>query len=264
MKKERGGKWAALITVAVMLLAPIVPACSPAREPVSLTVGAGAGLSEVLPVLKEAFERAYPSVRVNLTFGSAGTLAAQVRQGAPLDALVVPSGGGHLDALVQEGCLLPDSRVVVAADELVLAVSVSSPVSEDPWSWLAGPKVRRIALGDPQTVPAGTYALQTLRHLGLAERVGPRLLYARTVRQALAYVEQGEAEAALVYRSTLRGSNRVRLAAVAPPEAHEPIVFEGAVLKATRHTEEARRFLEYLRTPEAVRVLEEYGFKRPE
>jgi molybdate transport system substrate-binding protein len=178
--------------------------------------------------------------------------------------LVVPTGGGHLDALAREGYLLPGSRVVVAGDELVLAVLTDRPPPTDPWSWLAGPEVRRVAMGDPETVPAGTYALETLRRLGLEGRVKPKLLCARTVRQALMYVEQGEAEAALVYRSTVRGSEKARVAAAAPPETHEPIVFEGAVVKAARHPEEARRFLEYLRTSEAARVFEEYGFKRPE
>ncbi|MCR4419000.1 MAG: molybdate ABC transporter substrate-binding protein [Clostridia bacterium] len=251
----------AVVWAGLLLVATVLSGCSRPAEPGALTVAAGAGLSEVLPVVGEDFQKAYPKVKVTFTFASGGAIAAQVRQGAPVDAVVFPSGGGHLDALEQEGLILAGSRRLVAEDDLVLAVPTGVELPPDPWSWLAGTEVRRVAIGEPKAVPAGTYALQTLRHLGLAEAVRPKLVYARTVRQALVYVEQGEAEAALVYRSTLHGAERARLAAVAPAQAHDPIRFEAAVVSATRKAEEARLFLDYLSSPDAARVLEAYGLR---
>lgn len=239
----------------------VLGGCVPRRQRVSLTVAAGAGLSEVMPAVGADFERAQPDIKVTFTFGNAGAISAQVKQGAPVDVVVFPSGGGHMDALERGGLILPGSRRVVARDDLVLAVPASKQLPADPWSWLRSSEVRRVAIGDPKAVPAGVYAVQVLRHLGLDVALEPKLVYAGTVRQALVYVEQGEAEAALVYRSTLRGSDKARVAAVAPPETHDAIFFEGAVVKAARHAVEAQFFLQYLLSPGAVRVFEEDGFR---
>ena len=216
-----------------------------------------------MPAVGADFERTYPDVKLVFTFGSAGALSAQVKQGAPIDLVLFPSGGGHMDTLARDGLIMSGSRRVVARDDLVLAVPVAKPVQVDPWSWLRSSEVRRVAIGDPGSVPAGVYAMQTLRRLGLDTALQPKLVYAETVRQALVYVEQGDAEAALVYRSTVHGSNKVRVAAVAPPDSHDLILFEGAVVKDTPHSDQARLFLEYLVSAEAVRVFEEYGLQAP-
>lgn len=217
-------------------------------------------MSEVMPAVGADFERAHPQIKLTFTFANAGAISAQVKQGAPVDVVVFPSGGGHMDALERDGLILSGSRRVVARDDLVLVLPATRQVPADPWSWLVSPEVRRVAIGDPEAVPAGFYAMQVLRRLGLDTALEPKLLYARTVRQALVYVEQGEAEAALVYRSTARGSDKARVAAVAPPETHDPIFFEGAVVKATRHADEAQFFLQYLLSPGADRVFGEHGF----
>lgn len=245
----------------IAVLALVLGGCVPRRQAVSLTVAAGAGLSEVMPAVGADFERAQPDIKVTFTFGNAGAISAQVKQGAPVDVVLFPSGGGHMDALERDGFILPGSRRVVARDDLVLAVPAGKQVPADPWSWLRSSEVRRVAIGDPKAVPAGVYAMQVLRHLGLDAALEPKLVYAGTVRQALVYVEQGEAEAALVYRSTVRGSDRARVAAVAPPETHDAIFFEGAVVKAARHADEAQLFLQCLLSPGAARVFEEHGFR---
>jgi molybdate transport system substrate-binding protein len=248
--------WMTLIPLAAIA---ILAVSFPRAKPASLTVGAGAGLSEALGALARDLQ-ARGLFTISCSFSSTGVVASQVRQGAPLDLVVFPTGGGHMDDLEREGLLVPGTRCEVARDKLVLAVLVDTPVRQDPWTWLAGSSVSRVALGDPQMVPAGHYAYQVLDSLGIMALLEAKLLHARSVRQALAYLEQGEAEAALVYSSTVRGSGRVHVMAVAPPGSHQPIVFEAAVVASSPHREEAETLISHLASPWAARVFEEYGF----
>lgn len=251
-----------LCVIAVALLTAATGAMAGARR--EITVGAGAGLLDALELIKNSFEAANPDITVSFTFASGGAITAQVKQGAPLDAVIFPAGGGHMDTLEHEGLIAPETRFVAALDKIVLVVSSNAKVAGDPWKWLSSPSVRKIAIGDPQIVPAGAYAMQVLRHMGLDKLLAERLVYARTVRQVLTYVELGDADAGLVYGSTLYKSTKARAIAEAPSGSHESVVFEGAMVKGTKHEREAQRFLAYLRSPEARKAFEECGFGTPD
>jgi molybdate transport system substrate-binding protein len=228
-----------------------------------IVVGAGAGLLDALQLIKGSFESTNPDVSVSFTFASAGAIAAQVKQGAPVDAVVFPAGGGQMDALEQDGFIAQETRFAIAHDEIVLAVPAGTRVEGDPWKWLASPSVERIAIGDPRIVPAGTYATQVLQHMGLDKLLAKRLVFARTVQQVLMYVEMGDADAGFVFGSTLHKSTKAKAVAKAPAESHEKVVFEAAMVKGTRHENEAKRFLDYLRSLEARKALSQCGFGTP-
>jgi molybdate transport system substrate-binding protein len=115
-------------------------------------------------------------------------------------------------------------------------------------------------MGAPASVPAGAYAEASLRAQGLWDRVLPKVVYTGDVRQALAYVERGEVDAALVYRTDALRSQRVRVAAVAPAGSHAPIVYPAAVIAASSHPADAERYLDFLAGPEAQAVFRRYGF----
>jgi len=250
----------AMISMLTLLIASTGVTAATRRE---ITVGAGAGLLDALQLIKASFEAANPDVSVSLTFASAGAITAQVKQGAPLDAVIFPAGGGHMDTLEREGFIVPETRFVAACDTIVLAVPSGTKVAGDPWKWLASPSVQRIAIGDPRIVPAGTYAMQVLQHMGLDKLLAERLVYARTVQQVLTYVELGEADAGFVYGSTLYKSIKAKVLAKAPSGSYEDVVFEGAMVKATQHKQEVQEFLAYLRSPEARKAFEECGFGLP-
>ncbi|MEW6106877.1 MAG: molybdate ABC transporter substrate-binding protein [Bacillota bacterium] len=249
------------VIVAALLTAATGAMAGARRE---ITVGAGAGLLDALELIKSSFEAANPGIAVSFTFASGGAITAQVKQGAPLDAVVFPAGGGHMDTLEREGFIVPKTRFVAARDKIVLVVPGDAKVAGDPWKWLSSPSVRKIAIGDPRTVPAGAYAMQVLQHMGLDKLLAERLVYARTVRQVLTYVELGDADAGLVYGSTLYKSTKAKAIAEAPSGSHECVVFEGAMVKGTKHEREVQRFLAYLRSPEARKALEQCGFGTPD
>jgi len=129
---------------------------------------------------------------------------------------------------------------------------------------LARPEVKIIALGEPATVPAGMYGRQVLEHLGLLAATEKKIVFAKDVRSVRTYVETGDADAGLVYRTDAQGSSKVRVVAAAPAGSHDPILYPVALLKQSREPAAARSFLEYLSGPEARAVFAKHGFVAPE
>ena len=205
--------------------------------------------------------------KVRFTFGSSGQLMAQVRNGAPIDAFV-SAADKQVDALIETGHLDKATRCVVAGNALVLVVPADAkdgaPASFDD---LKDPKHRRVAIGEPKTVPAGQYAMQVLEKHGVARplREGRRLVYGANVRQVLDYVLRGEVSAGLVYATDARqaGEDGVRVVATADAASHDAIVYPAGVVTASRKREAAARFLEFLQGEKARAILKEHGFSIP-
>src|SRR5205814_2358830 len=104
--------------------------------------------------------------------------------------------------------------------------------------------VKQIAIGEPKTVPAGQYAMQTLKSLGLSDQLKGKLILGANVRQVLAYVERGEVSAGIVYLTDAKQSgDKVKVVATAEESTHEPIVYPGVVLKTSTKTDAAKKFL---------------------
>lgn len=229
---------------------------------VRLTVSAASSLRDALTEIAGRFEVERPGTRVRLNLGASGALRQQIEHGARVDVFV-SAAERPMDALAERGLIDPATRRTLAGNELVLVVPAGSPAAVDGFQDLASPTVERVALGAPASVPAGEYAAQALRALGIAEVVAGKTVYAQHVRQVLAYVESGNVDAGIVYRTDAAASDRVRVVAAAPPVTHRPVTYPLAVVRSTRHPREARAFAEYLLGPEAAAVLERHGFRVP-
>lgn len=125
---------------------------------------------------------------------------------------------------------------------------------------LAGAGATHIALGEPSSVPAGQYAAETLNALALLDAVKPKAVYAKDVRQALAYVASGDADAGVVYLTDATSASGVTIIAKAPAGTHSPVLYPATVVKGSSDRQAAREFLAWLSTPEAARVFKRYGF----
>jgi len=125
---------------------------------------------------------------------------------------------------------------------------------------LAGGSVRLIALGDPDSVPAGEYGRQALVSLHLWEKLNAKLVLAKDVRQVLTYVETGNADAGLVYATDALTSSKIRIVASAPESTHDPIVYPVAAVKGSHNEEATRRFVDYLASPAAQALFIKHGF----
>ena len=241
------------------LLAFALSACAPGRRDAPVTVSAAASLREVMTELEAEYEGANAGVEVRTNFGASGALRRQIEQGAPVD-LFVSAAAAPMDALANSGRVDSATKRVLAGNELVLIVPArGSPVRA--FADLARAEVRRVALGAPASVPAGEYAEETLRAAGVLHAVRAKAVYAQDVRQVLAFVSSGNADAGIVYRTDAAVTQRVRVAAVAPEGSHRAIVYPAAVVTGGPNPEGARAYLAFLLGPSGRAALRRRGFR---
>jgi molybdate transport system substrate-binding protein len=239
-----------------ILLAPASPATSPS---VQITVSAAASLKDALTAIDQDFQRAHPNVQITPNFGASGTLQLQIQEGAPVDVFI-SAAPQQMDALASKNLLDSGTRVDLLQNELVLIAPKDSKVVSG-FNDLKRADVRVIALGDPRSVPAGTYARQVLTALGLYDSVKSKMTLGTDVRQVLADVETGSAEAGLVYATDAAISSKVRVVADAPDGTHEPILYPAAVLSGSTNPDAARAYINYLAGSMAREVFAKYGFR---
>ena len=217
-------------------------------------VFAAASLADALREIGRNFE-AWTGHRVVLSLGGSNDLARQIRAGAPAEVFVSASAE-RMDEVERAG--LVKNRVELLSNQLVVVVPSESATRVATAEDLT--RVRRLALGDPQAVPAGIYARQWLERRGLWERLRDRVVPTLDVRAALAAVESGNADAGIVYRTDAAISKRVRVTLEVPAEEAPRIVYPAALLAAARGPA-ARAFYENLRSPAAREVFERLGFE---
>jgi molybdate transport system substrate-binding protein len=214
-----------------------------AQDRVTLTVSAAASLKDVLTQVEDAYTRSHTKVGFVNNFASSGVLAAQIDQGAPADVFF-SAASNPMDNLEAKGLIVAGTRRNLLRNTLVLIAPLDSSLRD--FQGLGDSTIRSIALGDPASVPAGQYALQTLTALHLLEKLKAKLVFGSDVRQVLAFVETGNADAGLVYSTDVQPSGKVRAIAVAPDSAHDPIVYPAAVVKGSQSEAAARSFVEFL------------------
>ena len=224
-----------------------------------LSVAAATSLREVMPELMVAYEGAHPGAHVTATYGASGDLERQVIAGAPVDAVIF-AGARPLDELVAGGLVDGASCHTVASNELVLAARPGGlPLTFETLTTLA--EGERLAVGDARTVPAGEYARDYLRGLGEWDALQPHLVLGTNVAAVLVYARRGEADAAIVYRTELRGaSDLVILDTAHGALAPRPKVVAGVVHGGKRS---AADFLAFVGSPVGGRILTAHGFGPP-
>ncbi|BAU12122.1 molybdate-binding periplasmic protein [Leptolyngbya sp. NIES-3755] len=227
----------------------------------TLLVSAAASLKEVLEEIKPLYQKTRSDINLTYNFGASGALLQQIEQGAPAD-IFISAAARQMDALDQKGALVPGTRSNFANNQLAIVVPKNS-TSVTRIISLREPAIKRIAIGEPRSVPAGQYAEQVLQKLNLIDDVKSKLVYANNVRQVLAAVESGNADAGFVYVTDARISDKVKVAVVAPESFHSSIVYPMAVLKSSKNVDAARAFVTHLSGSEARGVLRKYGFIVP-
>jgi molybdate transport system substrate-binding protein len=247
-------------TVAACLLA-VSTACARSSAPPPLHVAAAVSLTEVLEQASRRYERATGD-RVVLNFAASNVLSRQIEAGAPVDVFV-SADASQMERLVVRDLVVSDTVADLLANQLVVVTPSGRPLPSPAPGGLMDPAVKRIALGDPAAVPAGVYARRWLERLDLWERVEPRVVPSGSVRAALAAVEAGNADAAVVYFTDARTSRAIDVAYVVPVEQAPPVVYPAAVIAGRPAGDRARRYLAWLRGPEATPIFTAAGFTRP-
>jgi molybdate transport system substrate-binding protein len=146
----------------------------------------------------------------------------------------------------------------------VLVSPKLAPVPIRSFTDLASDKVKRIAVGNPKTVPAGRYTAEVLDYYGIKQKIKDKLIYAENVRQVLDYVARGEVDAGIVYSTdALVRTKDVTVVAIAPEESHKTVVYPIALVKGTKNESLAKAFIDLIRSKEGSTILIKYGFRIP-
>jgi molybdate transport system substrate-binding protein len=245
------------LAVACLLAAPVLALA----QGTTLTVSAAASLTDAFKEIGQRFEAANPGTVLRFNFAASGVLVQQIIQGAPVDVFV-SADQETMDRGIQQQVLDAATRRDFAANSLVLIAPLPDGAKLTAIGDLAGPAVKRIALGKPASVPVGRYSKRALESAGLWAAAEPKIVYADNVRQVLDYVARGEVDAGFVYRTdALLMPDKVRVVGVV--EGHAPVRYPLALTRDSRNKALAQAFVGSLFTPESQAILARFGFAKP-
>ncbi|CAG9611245.1 Molybdate-binding protein ModA [Bacillus rhizoplanae] len=229
------------------------------KEKVELTISAATSLQDALIELQKTFEKDHSNIKLKFNFGSSGALQQQIAQGAPVD-LFFSAAKDKFDALVKEGLISKEDGVDLVGNELVLVVPKDTASGVKNFGDLTKKEVKRISIGTPESVPAGQYAKESFKNTKIWTGIESKVVYAKDVRQVLSYVETGNVDAGVVYKTDALSSNKVNIVATADKQTHTPIIYPVGIIKDTKHRTEAKEFYKFLQSKYAMKTLEKYGF----
>ena len=228
---------------------------------IELNISAAASLKEAMADLEAAYTSKNPEVSFVINYGSSGSLQQQIEQGAPCD-LFISAGEKQMTALEEEGLLLDGTNKDLVKNSLVLVTSNDSEISSI--DSLNSDAVSKITLSEPSSVPAGKYADETLTSLAIKDSLNNKLVFAKDVKEVLAWTASGNADAGFVYLSDALSSDGVKIVETISEEYHSPITYPVAIIKDSDDIDAAKAFEDFLFTDEAQEIFEKYGYKSVE
>lgn len=226
---------------------------------VSLTVSAAASLKDAMEEIKVEFNKERPDLTITYNFGSSGALQQQIENGADVDVFI-SAGTKQMNTLKDKKLIVEETQKNFLENELVLVVSKESSLISD-FKDLKNDKVKKIGMGEPKSVPAGQYADEVLTKLDILNSIKSKIVYGKDVKEVLAWVETGNADAGMVYETDAIASEKIKVAAKAPEGSHEPIYYPAAVIGTSKKLHEAKVFIDFIYSSKAKPVFEKYGFK---
>lgn len=226
-----------------------------------ILVSAAASLKDAFLELGKNYEKDH-AVKVVFNFAASGQLKTQIETGAPVDVFASASQL-DMDALEKNKLLLENTRKDFAKNELVLVQNIAAKFSVKTLGDLSNDKIKRIALGNPQSVPAGRYAKEYLENEKVYDVLKIKMIFGENVRQVLDYVQLGEVDAGFVFSTDAISSNKVQVVLKVPSEKHAPIIYPIAVIKISKNSKEASDFVAFVASEKSQAILKKFGFQKP-
>lgn len=230
----------------------------PADEAVEVNISAAASLTDALTEIQAEYAKESNAV-LQFNFAASGALRKQIEEGAPCD-LFISASKPHMDALEEAGLIVSDSRKDLLGNALTLIATPEKAEVINGYDDLAGTDITSLSIGTPDSVPAGKYAQQSLQNLGIWDQTQDKIVYAKDVRQVLEYVDTGNVDCGLVYKSDTVVMETGVVVLDLPEDSHDPIVYPAALVKDSTQGEAAVKFFEFLQTDTAKAIFEKYGF----
>jgi molybdate transport system substrate-binding protein len=255
-------KWPKIMVLGLLALGGMALAHpAPVMGAQELTVSAAASLTSAFPEIGKSFEQQHPGTKVIFNFAASGPLLQQIAQGAPVDVFA-SADQKTMNQAQEKGLIVPASRKNFVSNTLVLIVPQDSKLALSGLKDLASPAVKRVAVGNPATVPVGRYAQEALTQAGLWEGLQPKLIMGESVRQVLDYVSRGEVDAGFVF-ATDAAIAKGKVKTVAEVQGHQPIVYPAALVAASQKQALAQSWVEFVLSPPAQEIFQRFGFGRP-
>lgn len=233
------------------------------KDSVELQVSAAASLTDAMNEIATEYAKEHPQTKVVFNFGSSGALQQAIENGGNAD-LFFSAAQKQMDALEKAGLLADGTRKNLLENEVVLIVPKDGGKDIASFDALATPTVSRVALGELKGVPVGQYTEEILTKLGILDQVKAKAVYGSDVRQVLSWTETGDVDCGIVYATDAAVSDKVKVAAKAPAGSHKPVIYPAAILKDTKHMEEAKAFLDFVSSEKGMTILKKYGFEAAE
>jgi molybdate transport system substrate-binding protein len=223
-----------------------------------IEVFAAASLTDALKEIAATYEKAGGD-KVVFNFAASNTLEMQIKAGAPAD-LFFSADEAKMNDLDKQGLIVKETRKDLLSNSLVIVVPGDRSVTMTSATQLADPKIQKIALGQPQSVPVGIYAKEYLQKSGIWAQIEARIIPTESVRAALAAVETGNVDAGIVYKTDALISKKVKVAYEVPVAEGPAIAYPAAIIQGSKHAVAAKKFLDYLSEPSSLKTFEKYGF----
>jgi len=233
---------------------------SPTTYTEEITVAAAADLQFAFSDIVKLYEE-QTGHKVTLVFGSTGQLVQQIENGAPFD-LIASANISYIEQLAENGLVMPESAELYARGRIVLAVNRQSGVEAVDLKDLLADNIQHIAIANPEHAPYGLAAKQALQSLGLWEELADKLVYGENVRQALQFVQTGDAEVGIISLSV--ASVPEITWTLIDEQLHTPLDQALAILTASKNPELAQSFIEFINGEIGRPIMRQYGFLLPD
>ncbi len=247
--------------VCLLIAAALVGVTATAAQAGEIYVSGAASLTNAFDKIKTAFEAKNPGIKVLTNYAASNPLLKQMQEGAPVDVFAT-ADQATMDKAEKAGLIDPATRKNFALNDLVMIIPSDGNKAIKDLKALENKKVTRIAIGNPDSVPAGRYTREALTTAGLWEKLQSKYINSASVRQALDYVSRGEVDCGFVYRTdALKAGEKVKIMLNVP--GHTPVSYPVAVAKTGKNAAEGAKFLAFLVSDEGMKILADFGFSRP-
>ncbi|MFD2626110.1 molybdate ABC transporter substrate-binding protein [Salibacterium salarium] len=248
----------------IMAVFSIITGCSlfedSSTKDMTIRISAASSLQDVMGEVETIIETRHPTMDVVFNYGSSGSLKQQLSQGAPID-LYLSASTDTVHALLEDGTLKEKNVVNFLQNELVLIEPVNNDSYIEKVEDITDERFEKIAIGTPESVPAGKYAVETLKNINVFQDVSPHFIQAKNVRQVLTYVENENVDAGFVYKTDAKLSDEVNIATEVDNNYHSPIIYPAAMTNRGAENDEVQALFNFFQSEEFKNIAEEYGFK---
>ncbi|ERI95100.1 molybdate ABC transporter, periplasmic molybdate-binding protein [Clostridiales bacterium oral taxon 876 str. F0540] len=248
------------LVLSVLCLAFFLTGCSNSRveRQSTITIAAAASLKncmdeKIIPMFKQK----YPDMNIQTTYDSSGKLQWQIEEGASIDVFV-SAAMKQMDELNKKDLIDKESIIKLLENKIVLVVPLNNPKNISTFQDVL--KADKIAVGDPASVPAGQYAKEVLTNLKVWGEASKKTSLGTNVTEVLNWIAEGSADAGIVYSTDVASNKKVKIIEEAPEGTVSKVIYPAGIVRASKHKDSSKKFLEFLKSDEAKKVFESYGF----